>query len=178
MLLFNYCSNATFCLDSLLGSSREGVGGDGEGLVQFAATENLDAVLGGNQTVLTERLEGELGDVLGFGKRIEQVEVDTYVLNTIDVLEAELGQTTIDGHLATFETYLLVITRTGFGTLVTTGGGTALAGTGTTADTFGMLDGTFCGLKIIKTHNSFLFCASSVSNRECGYDNLDFLDSD
>ena len=157
MLLFNYSSNATLGLDSLLGSSREGMGGDGDGLVQLTTAENLDAVLGGNQAILAESLEGELGDVLGLGKRVEQIEVDADILNAVDVLEAELGKTAIDGHLTTFETDLLVITRTGFGTLVTAGSGTALAGTGATADTFGMLDGTFCGLKIIKTHNSFSF---------------------
>ena len=157
MLLFNYCSNATLGLDSLLGGSREGMGGDGDGLVQFTTAENLDAILGRDQTVLTESLECELSDILGLGNRIEHIQIDSDILDTVDVLEAKLGQTTVDRHLAAFETDLLVVTRTGFGTLVTTGGGAALTGTGATADTFGMLDGTFCGLKIIKTHNSFSF---------------------
>ena len=149
MLLFNYSSDAAFTLDGLLGSSRESMGSDIDGFVQFATTENLDAVLGRNQTILTESLEGEIGDILGLSQRVEHIEIDADILDAVDVLETELGQTAIDRHLTTFETDLLVITGTSLGTLVTAGGGTAFTGTGATADALGTLDGTLCGLEII-----------------------------
>ena len=122
---------------------------DVDGLVKFTTTENLNTILAGDETVLLEDINNEIGYILGFSKIVEGVDVDTYLLDAVDVLEAELGQTTIDGHLTTFEADFLVITRTRLGTLVTTSGSTALARASTTTNAFRMLDGTFCGFEII-----------------------------
>ena len=91
----------------------------------------------------------EVGDVFCFSKGIEYIDVNTHILYTVDVFESKLGQSTIDGHLTTFETNLLMVTRTGLCTFVTTCSGATFARACTTTHSFGMLDGTFCGLEII-----------------------------
>ena len=114
-----------------------------------AAGGDTEAAPTGDETVLHENINVEVGNILSLGKSVEGIDVDTDILNAVDVLEAELGKATIDGHLTTFETNLLVIARTSLGTLVTTGGSATFTRAGTTSDTFGMMDGTFCGLEII-----------------------------
>ncbi len=118
-------------------------------LVQLATTQNLNAILTGNQAILLEDINIEVGDVFCFSKGIEYIDVNTHILYTVDVFESKLGQTTIDGHLTTFETNLLMVTRTGLCTFVTTCSGATFARACTTTHSFGMLDGTFCGLEII-----------------------------
>ena len=146
--LFNNSSYTTLVFDGLLGSSRESVGSDIDGLGKFATAKNLDAVLAGDKTILLQNIDTEVGDILGFGEGIQSVDVDTNVLNTVDILETELGDTAVERHLATLETDLLVVARARLGTLVTACGSATFARTGTTADTLGMLDGTFCGFEI------------------------------
>ena len=142
-------SRATSGLDSALGGSREGVSLDVESLGKFATAEDFHSVVRGNETILAEGFEVEIHNILGFGKRSEGVDVDADILNAVAVFEAEFGEATIDGHLTTFETDFLMITGTGLGTLVTTGGGTALAGASTTANAFGVLNRALCGFEII-----------------------------
>jgi broad-specificity NMP kinase len=124
------------------------VGGDVDGLGKFATAKDLDAVLAGDKTILLQNIDAEVGDILGLGEGVQSVDVDTDVLNTVDILETELGDTAVERHLATLETDLLVVARAGLGTLVTACGSATFARTGTTADTLGMLDGTFCGFEI------------------------------
>ena len=124
------------------------MGRDVDSLGELAAAKNLNAVLAGDKTILLQHIDAEVSDVLCLGKGIQRVDVDTDILNAIDILETELGYTTIKGHLTTLETDLLVVARARFGTFVTASGSTTFTGTGTTTDTLGVLDGTFCGFEI------------------------------
>ena len=148
-LFLDNSSGTASGLDGALGGSGEGVGLDIESLVQFATAENLDSVVGRDETVLAEDLEVEVDDVLGLGNSVKEVDIDTDVLNTVAVFEAEFGEATIDGHLTTLETDFLMITRTSLCTLVTTGSRAALAGASTATDALGVLDRTLCRFEII-----------------------------
>ena len=122
--------------------------GDVDSFGEFAATQDLDAVLAGDKSVLLEHFEIEVSNILCLSKGIEGVDINADILNTVDVLETEFRNTAIEGHLTTFEANFLVVAGACLGTLVTARGGAALAGAGAATDTFGVLDRTFSGFEI------------------------------
>ena len=122
--------------------------GDVDSFGEFAATQNLDAVLAGDESILLEHVEIEVGDILGFSEGVEGVDVDADIFNTVDILETEFRDTAIEGHLTTLEANFLMVAGTSLGTLVTACGSAALAGAGAATDTFGVLDRTFSRFEI------------------------------
>lgn len=149
LTLFDHCCSAALGLDCLLGSGTESVSSDIDGFVQLATTQDFDAVLTGNQSILFENLNIKVLDILSLSKCVKGIDIDTDILYAVDVLEAKLRQATIDGHLTAFEPNFLMVTRPGLCTLITTRSRTALTGTGTAADTLRMFNGTFGGFEII-----------------------------
>ena len=121
---------------------------DVDSLGEFATTQDLNPVLARNEAVLLQHVNVEVGNILSLGESIESINVDSDILDAVDVLETELRNATIERHLTALEADLLVVTGASLGTLVTAGSGTAFTGTGTTADTFRMLDRSFSGLEI------------------------------
>ena len=124
------------------------MGGNINGFGQLAATKNFDTILARNKAVLHQHINIEISDILSFGKRVERINVDTNILDTVDILETKFRNAAIERHLTTLEANLLMVARTCFSTLVTTRGSATLARTSTTANTFRMLDRTFSGFKI------------------------------
>ena len=117
--------------------------------LDLAGLDDLDR-LGdrGHQARGLEREHVDFGGAEGFelgqgdlGVELQQVR-----------LEAALGKTTLQRHLAAFETDLVVAARTRLLALVATASGLAQAGTDAAADTaLGML-GARCGLDVIQLH--------------------------
>ena len=89
-------------------------------------------------------LVGETGSDEGFGIEglhakllgnfLQGADIDAMIFNAGGIAESELGQTPLDRHLATLESYLVLITGTGLGAFGTTGGSAALTGTLTATD--------------------------------------------
>ena len=100
----------------------------------WAACENalastVTALVAAGQSGCAKVGEGHLVKVLALGKRLNCIEIDGLVLYAVKALEAPFGKTTLQWHLATFETDFTFITRTRFGTFVSACGCAALAGT-------------------------------------------------
>ena len=87
------------------------MGSNVDGLGKLSATEDLDTILGGNQTILFQDLDVEVRDILGLGESVEGIDIYAHVLNAVEVLESEFRDTAIERHLTALESHLLVITR-------------------------------------------------------------------
>ena len=96
--------------------------------------KDLHEVVLADETSLYELGLGDTAQPLSFGQGLQRSEVDGRVLYTVDVLEAELRQTTLDRHLTTFEADLLGVARAALSTLMTTRRGTPETRTWTTTD--------------------------------------------
>ena len=70
-------------------------------------------------------------------------DIDRFVLNTGVVCESELRKTPLEGHLATLEANLVLVSGACLGTLGTTGSGAALSRAFTTTDTFFTMGSAF-----------------------------------
>lgn len=147
-VLFDNSGDTTFVFDSLLGSGRESVSSHVDSFGKLTTAENLDAILARDETILFQYLDVEVGDVLGLGQCVDGVDIDTHIFDAVDILEAKFRYATIERHLTAFEAHLLVVAGTCLGAFITAGRGTTFARTGTTTDTLGVLDGSFCGFKI------------------------------
>ena len=133
-----------------LGGSGEAEGFDADGAGHFAFAKDLDesAV---DQTASVDVFEGDFL-LVGEGGQ-EAIEVNDFVSHLEQsVLEATLGQTALQGHLAAFETGTDTAAGTGVLALVALAGGAAEAGAGATADALAAL--TFFGerIQIVKSH--------------------------
>src|SRR4051812_24619152 len=106
--------------------------------LEFAAAEQPDAALGAaNDARLDQRfrVHGFLDvDQLGVDRLLDPVEIDLGELDAEDIVEAALGQTAMQRHLAAFET-LDAHARTRGLALAAAAGLLALAGADATADT-------------------------------------------
>ena len=92
---------------------------NGQFSLELTIAKYLDEVFGRHIAGCVEFFYANLLQILRFCDCLQHREIDSLVFYTIDVLEAELGQTTLQRHLATFKTNLLAITGTLLGTLVT-----------------------------------------------------------
>src|SRR5262245_35224717 len=120
VLISDSSGAAAFRFDGCLGRSRECVDFDIDLGRELAAAEDLDAIVFRSQAVLTENVQVDNRQFLFVGKRLEHIEIDAAVFHAVDVLEAELRQTALERHLATFMTALLRIARTRLRTFVAT----------------------------------------------------------
>ncbi len=118
------------------------------GFGKFSTAKNLYTILTRNKTILLKHFNVEIGYVLSLGKSVKCIDVDTDILNAIDILESELGNATVQRHLTTFKTNFLMITRTSFCTLVTTGCSATFTRTCTTTYTLRVFYRTFSRFKI------------------------------
>ena len=101
---------------------------------ECAITQDLNELGFSHETSLVEFSYADLLQFFRFSESLESREVDSLIFHTVDILKAELRQTTLHRHLTTLETDFLAITGARFSTLVTTGRSTAESRTGTSAD--------------------------------------------
>ena len=87
---------------------------------EFAVTQNLDKLARRDETGGNEVGYRHFLKLLGICHSLNDVQIDSFVFNAVDILEAELRNTALQRHLTTFETNLLGITRTLLSTLMTT----------------------------------------------------------
>ena len=106
---------------------------------QLSVSKNLDQLIGRDETGSYQFLNTDLSQRLGIGQSLKRGDVDSLVLYTVDILEAEFGQTTLQRHLTAFKSNLLAITGTLFGTLMTASRSAAHTGTRTATDSFACL---------------------------------------
>ena len=57
----------------------------------------------------------------GIGQRLKNVQVNGFVLYTVEIFETGFRYAALQRHLTTFEANLLLVTGTGLGSFVTTG---------------------------------------------------------
>ena len=69
-----------------------------------AVAKDLHQIFLAYKAERTELLEADLLKILCLGQGLESVQIDHFVFHTIEILEAELGQTTLQRHLTAFET--------------------------------------------------------------------------
>ncbi len=86
---------------------------------KFAISENLDKLVLVDETSLNQIFNTNLFKFLGLYEFLDYIQVDGLILDTVDVLETELRNSTLKRHLSTFETNLFLVTRSCLGTLVT-----------------------------------------------------------
>src|SRR4051812_44155982 len=87
----------------------------------FTTSENFDFGVFRNQAGGHEVSGIQGGGAVLLEQGSEHIEVDGFILYTVDVREAELRYTALEGHLATFEAGLTLVARTRLGAFVTTG---------------------------------------------------------
>ena len=122
----------------------------------FSVSENLYEFSLGCSTCSDESLRSELLEAELLAESLEGGNVNGTILYAGRVLEAELGKTALDRHLATFESDLVLVTCTGLCTLGTTGSSATLTGTLAAADALCVMGCALCGLQIFKFHLSYL----------------------
>ena len=122
-----FCRTAALFDDSL-GLCRVLVGHHMYLSGEFALREDSDKVVLLGQTVLHEQVAVDLVNIALLDELLEGADVDSVILNTVDILETSLGQYSVDRHLTAFETDLTAVTGAGLCTLVSTCGSTTLAG--------------------------------------------------
>ena len=113
--------------DSLFGSGGEGVSRNGQLAAELSFTQDLNQVFLLGQTIGNQNIGSDFSNIGLLENVLQRADVDGAVFHTVDVLEAALRQDSIDRHLTAFETNLAAVAGTRLGSLVTTGGGTALA---------------------------------------------------
>lgn len=123
---------------------------DGRGHVTFA--EDLDSRAEAAQATVVDVIKGDLR--LAFKGSKEASKVDDFVLDREHVLEATLGQTTLQRHLATFEAGTHTAACAGILTLVTLTGRAAETGAGATAYTLARLAFLRERIQIVQSHYS------------------------
>ena len=79
------------------------MGFNGEGCGHVAVSQDLDELLGADVTCLTKLLYTYFLELTSFSKSGDKIEVDSFVFHTIDILEAEFGETALERHLTAFE---------------------------------------------------------------------------
>ena len=148
---------STHCLDSLLGRSGESRSLHGNLLGNSAVTQNLVTVLALVQDTLSQ--QSFCGDDLAILKLVEGAQVDDFQGLSKNVVEAALGDTACQRHLAAFKSVLLCAAA-GFLTLITFCGGLAdaLANGGFFGQGYLNGDLTQLGKRgVPEGHNDFIF---------------------
>ena len=151
-ILFDYSCLSTGSLNLGDCGLGERVGGNLERCGQFTVAEDLDEVALGRETGTDEGFGIDSLDGEFLSEGLERRDIDSLVFDTGRVLEAELRKTALDRHLAAFETDLVGVSRAGLGTLGTTGGGTAFAGTFSATYSLAIVGCTLCRFQIFKFH--------------------------
>ena len=138
IILLHLCLSAS-CLDSLLGRSGESRSLNRDLLGDLAVAKNLEAILALGQDALGQQSVG--GDGLTVLKCVQGVQVDDLHGSCENVVEAALGQTTGQRHLAALKADTDFTAGTGLLALVAAAAGLAVAAAGATALAIGLTDG-------------------------------------
>lgn len=151
MARYGLCNRAAGGLD--LGLCSRAAGNlDRELLRDLAGRENLDLrTLVVRESGLDERLDGDLGAGLELLLEIDKVDAESLGVEA-GVVEATLGQTADERHLATLEAELLLVTLAGVLALVATRRSLAHARTASATDALAAFAGTRRVRKIREIH--------------------------
>ena len=137
-------------LDLLLCGSRECLSVYSELLLQLAVSEDLDTIQGLlHQASCNDRSLIYNGAVL---EHVQIADIDRCILGSKNVVEASLGKSSGQGHLAALKARSYTAARTGILALMTLAGCLAVAGTAAAALAEGLLDRARCGRKFMKFH--------------------------
>ncbi len=118
MLEFSSC--AANCSDCSFSTLRECVCFHSKLSLEFTISKNLHQLLCRDEASCDEFLTTNLLKILCLSESLNRIEINRFILYTVDILETELRHTTLQRHLTAFETNLLAVARTCLSTLVTT----------------------------------------------------------
>ena len=148
-LVLSTCRN-----DLLLSGGGEGVGPDDQLLLEAAVAEDLYTVLALREDTLLQQIANiDGGAVLKF---IQSGDIDDLQGLGKDVVEAALGDTADQRHLAALKAHADAAAGAGLLALVTLAGGLAVAGAGAAALTVGALHGAGRGGEFMQIHFAHL----------------------
>ncbi len=102
---------------------------------QLTVTKNLYQLARGNKSGSYKLFDTDFLQALGSSQFLQSADINSLVLYAIDILEAELRQTTLQRHLSAFKTYFLAVAGTLLRTLVSARRSASLTRAGTTSDT-------------------------------------------
>ena len=77
--------------------------------------------------------------ILLFSNLLENIQVDPFIFNAVEVLETEFRNTACKWHLSAFKSQFLGVSGTGFRAFMSAGGCSTFAGTLSSADSFSIL---------------------------------------
>src|SRR5690606_31001247 len=108
-----------------------------QGRFQLTVAQNLDQIVLVRESVLDKGIHCDFVLYTGVVHQILKfVQIDSSVFLSVDVLETKLGNTSLQRHLTTFKSDFLGISRSGFGSFVSTGSSASFTGTLSPSNTF------------------------------------------
>src|SRR5687768_16478407 len=86
--------------------------------LQLSSSQNFYLVVFANNTFLNQNLKSQVGTFHLFSQSFQNIQIKSFEVDLVVVLETELGNPALKGHLTTFKSKFALVSGSRLGTLV------------------------------------------------------------